>query len=219
MATLWGVLLTALAVTDFDVLGPEPVSYLGTRPASAALFTVALGVSALLFIAFHHYVRGRFAVGFGFSVAMLTGMAGQMVAAFVTIGGDGVAHRVHTYSALVLGASLPVLMWRFAAAQARGRWRTLCYGLFWAEAAACAAGLHLSSRSISSLAEILPAVVFHAWVIAVTIRGVVGWSTESQPRASDRRAGDRRGRFAPPTDVEVGAVGERTSYACPRGQA
>lgn len=99
---------------------------------------------------------------------MLGGLFGQVVAALVPIGGNGAAHRVHTAFALALGASLPLLMWRFAAGQARGRWRQIAYGFFWTEVAACVVGFVLSNRSVAPLAEILPAAVFHAWIGAVT---------------------------------------------------
>lgn len=168
VATVWGTLLSATVRTGFDLLGPDPLSYLGTQDRSAALFTIGLAVPAGLLTVFHHEVRRRLPTGWGFSTAMLVGLAGQVVAAFVPIGGDAGAHRVHTTSALVLGASLPVLMWRFAAAQPAGCWRRLCYGLFWAEALVCAAGLYLSSRGVAPLAEILPGAAFHVWVLAVT---------------------------------------------------
>lgn len=182
MAVIWTTLLSATGVIGFDLLGTEPLSYLGTRPRSAGLFTLGLAVSAVLLTAFHQYVRGRFASSSGFSAAMLTGLAGQVVAAFVPIGGDRAAHQVHTFSALVLGASLPVLMWRFAAGQPAGRWRQVSYALFWAEMAACAAGLWLSARVVAPLAEILPGTVFHLWVVTVTLRRQPGWSSEAHRR-------------------------------------
>ena len=169
VAAVWTTLLAATAVTGFDLFGEEPLSYLGTRPRSAVLFTVGLAAPALLLTAFHQYLRGRFPLSPGFSLAMLAGLAGQMVAAFVPIGGDPAVHRVHTTSALVLGASLPLLMWRFAAAQPPGPWRRLSYALFWAELAACGAGLYLSARMVAPVAEILPGAVFHAWVVIVTL--------------------------------------------------
>lgn len=170
MAVIWTTLLSATAAIDFDLLGEDPLSYLGTRPGAAPLFTLGLAVSAALLAAFHRYVRARFPVSSGFSAAMLGGLAGQVVAAFVPIGGDLGAHRVHTTSALVLGASLPLLMWRFAAGQPPGRWRQVSYGLFWVEVVACVAGLWLSARSVAPLAEILPGTVFHLWVVIVTCR-------------------------------------------------
>jgi hypothetical protein len=169
--TIWTTLLAGTMASGFDVLGDAPVSYLGTRSPSAAFFTLGLAVSAVLFVAFHFYVRDRFAVSRGFSAAMLVGMAGQLVAAFVPIGGDPALHRIHTTSALVLGASIPVLMWRFAAGQPAGRGRRVGYALLWAEMAACAGGLWLSAVSLATVAEILPAVVFHAWVVTLTVVG------------------------------------------------
>ena len=169
VVTVWTTLLTATVVTGFDAVGKDPLSYLGSRSPSAALFTFGLAVSALLLVAFHQYLRGRFHVSLGFSLAMIVGLAGQTVAAFVPIGGDPAVHRIHTTSALVLGASLPLLMWRFAAAQPRGHWRRLTYSLFWAEAAACAAGIYLSAMAVAPVAEVLPGAVFHAWIVTVTL--------------------------------------------------
>lgn len=174
VVTVWTTLLAAAALSGFDLLGPDPLSYMGTRPASAALFSVGLVVPAVLLFAFHHHIRGRYVVGAGFSLVMLAGLAGQVVAAFVPIGGDPGMHRVHTTSALVLGVSLPLLMWRFAAGQPAGSWRRLAYGLFWVEAGACVAGLYLSSRHIAPVAEILPGVVFHTWILAVTFATAAG---------------------------------------------
>ena len=168
MVTIWTTLLAGTVLAGFDLLGGRPLSYLGTLPRSAGLFTVGLAVSAVLFIAFHQYLRGAYRVASGFSAAMLVGMAGQLVAAFVPIGGDPTVHRIHTTSALVLAASLPVLMWRFAAAQAPGPWRRLTYAFFWAEVAACAGGLLLSAADLAPVAEIVPAVVFHGWILTVT---------------------------------------------------
>lgn len=187
VAVIWATLTTAALLTGFDVVGEHPVSYLGTEGAGVALFSVGLLVSALLLTAFHQFVRSRHPVGLGFSSAMLVGLAGQMVAAFVPIGGDPGLHRIHTTSALVLGASLPLLMWRFAAGQAPGPRRRLSYRLFFAESVACAAGLYLSARSVAPVAEILPAAVFHVWVFVVTFSSV-GAENEAPP-PSPRRAG------------------------------
>ncbi len=189
MVAAWTTLLGAAALTRFDLFGDDPLSYLGTQPRSAFLFTLGLAVPALLLTAFHQYVRGRYPVSRGFSLAMLAGLAGQMVAAFVPIGGEPAVHRVHTISALVLGASLPLLMWRFAAGQSPGPWRRLSYALFWCELAACAVGLYLSALAVAPVAEILPGAVFHAWVVTVTfVDRTHGAAYTSQSRAAPRPA-------------------------------
>lgn len=186
VAVIWSTLTAATLLTGFDVVGEHAVSYLGTEGGAAALFSTGLLASAVLLVAFHQFVRSRYPVGVGFSLAMLVGLAGQMVAALVPIGGDPGVHRIHTTSALVLGASLPLLMWRFAAGQAPGPWRRLCYRLFFAEAVACAVGLYLSARSVAPVAEILPAAVFHVWVSVVTF-SAAGAENEAPP-PSPRRA-------------------------------
>lgn len=171
VATIWVSLTAASVAVGFDLFGEQPISYLGTSSGPPWLFTLGLMVSALLLAAFHRFVRIRYPVGSGFSFAMLAGLGGQLVAAVVPIGGEAGAHRIHTTSALVLGASLPLLMWRFAAAQPPGRWRRVTYRIFFAEVLACAVGLYLSARSIAPVAEILPAAVFHIWVIVITFVG------------------------------------------------
>jgi hypothetical membrane protein len=168
VVTVWTTLLAGTAASGFELLGPDPLSYLGTVAPSAALFTIGLATTALLLTVFHGYVRRHYPVGRGFSLVMLAGLAGQLVAAFVPIGGDPTAHRIHAWCALVLGASLPLLMWRFAAAQPPGPRRLLARRLFWAEVAACVIGLSLSGWRVAPLAEILPAAVFHVWVLVVT---------------------------------------------------
>lgn len=169
VVVIWAALGAGTMLAGFDLLGDRPLSYLGTLPQSAALFTLGLALSAVLFVAFHEYVRRAYPVSSGFSFAMLVGMTGQLVAAFVPIGGEPTLHRIHTSSALVLAASLPLFMWRFATAQAPGPWRRLAYGFVWAEVAACAGGLLLSSADLAPVAEIVPAVVFHAWIATVTL--------------------------------------------------
>ncbi len=204
VATAWTTLLTAMALSRFDVLGPDPLSYLGTDPRSSVLFTIGLAVPALLFTAFHFQVRRRYPASTGFSVVMLLGLAGQMVAAFVPIGGDPTAHRIHTVCALALGISLPLLMWRFAASQPPGGWRRLSYRLFWAEAAACAVGLWLSANSIAPVAEILPGIVFHVWVFTVTFGG-----PQAEARAASKAAARRDGA----THVPAAARSSSTAAA------
>lgn len=183
VTTLWTTLGAGTLLTGFDLFGERPLSHLGTQQPSALLFSGGLLAGALALVGFHRHVRSRYRVTTLFSVALLVGLAGQVVAALVPIGGNGVGHQVHTRAALVLGASLPLLMWRFAASQPPGAWRRRCYGLFWAEAVAAGVGLHLSARMVAPVAEILPAAVFHVWIVAVTVQGT------SVPAVTEATAG------------------------------
>jgi hypothetical protein len=169
VATLWLTLAAAARRAGFPLLGASPLSGLVGDPRAAWLYRAGLSGGAVLLVVFHRYVRTRYRVSRTFSVALLVGLAGQVVAAAVPIDGGPTAHAVHTVAALTLGASLPVLMWRFAAAQEPGRWRRLTYGLCWAEVAACGAGLVLSRHAVAPLAEIVPAACFHLWIAALTV--------------------------------------------------
>lgn len=168
VAVLWGTLGAAAAVSRFPLLGRRPLSWLADDPAGSVLFGAGLGVGALLLAGFHGWVRTRFAVNRSFSVVLLAGLAGQAVAAVVPISGGPWAARAHTVAALTLGASLPVAMWRFAAAQPPGRWRRTARYLASLEVLAVVAGLALSRHSVAPLAEILPAGAFHLWIVALT---------------------------------------------------
>lgn len=169
VAALWSSQAVLVVVLDFDLVGDRPLSYLALQADIGYLFGVGLMVSAVLFVTFLSYLRHRYLFGGPlFSVAMLVGMGGQFIAGVVPIGGTGTASRIHVAAALTLGASIPLLMWRFAAEQSPGDWRRWCYRLFWLEAAACATGITLSQNQVAPLAEILPALAFHAWVAMVT---------------------------------------------------
>ncbi len=169
VGALWSTQVVLIVAFGFDLVGDRPLSYLALEVGIGFLFGVGLMVSAVLFMTFLRYLRHRYLLGVASSVAMLVGMCGQFVAGVVPIGGTGTASRVHVAAALTLGASIPVLMWRFAADQPPGAWRRWCYGLFWLEVAACAMGIALSRSQVAPLAEILPALAFHAWVAIVTV--------------------------------------------------
>lgn len=184
VVTLWSGLGAGALLSGFPLLGERPLSWMVADPASSTLFRTALLLGALLLVVFHGHVRARFPAGRGFSLAMLVGLGGQLVAAVVPIDGGPTANRVHTAAALTLGVSLPLLMWRFAASQPSSPWRRVAYGLFWAETAACATGVALSRSSVAPLAEIVPAAAFHLWILVLTVapRRAPGSTARPSPR-------------------------------------
>lgn len=171
--------------TGLGLFGNRPVSYLGTDATSALVFRAGLIAAAGLMTGFAWFVADRFSAPPSFLVAFLAGLAGQVVAALVLLTGPGPSHGVHTVAGLVLGASLPALMWRFAAGLsgpgARRR-RLESYALCWLEVAACAVGLLLSASGRAPIAEIIPALAFHLWVAVVTV-----WST-APPTGPERES-------------------------------
>jgi len=156
--------------TGLGFFDDEPLSYLGTDPRSRSLFRGGLLCAAVLLAGFSWFAKERCSTPTSFLAASLIGLGGQVVAAVVPISGTGAAYAVHTTAGLVLGISLPVLMWRFAAGQPPGRGRQESYGLFWLEAAACAVGVELSRSMRAPIAEVLPACAFHLWIAVVTVR-------------------------------------------------
>ncbi|PLS76236.1 MAG: hypothetical protein CYG61_03370 [Actinobacteria bacterium] len=170
VAVLWTTVGVGMERAGLDLTDDRAISYLGTDPRTMALFRGGLLVATVLLVGFARAVDQRLARRTGFLVVFLVGMAGQAVVATVSIAGHGASRVVHTTAGIVLGLSLPLLMWRFAAGQAPGRWRRQSYALMWLEVAGCIVGIALSQARRAAVAEVVPACVFHLWIIVVTVR-------------------------------------------------
>lgn len=170
VAVLWCGIGVATLRTGFSLMGELPLSRLANDPRADPLFGTSLVVAAVLFIVFCASVTGRDPVGRGFTLVMVISMLAQLVAGIVPIGPEGQSDPVHVIAALLLGASIPVFLWRYAVGQSPGPWRHRACALFAVQAAATVVGVVLSRAGIAPLAEIVPAVAFHAWVIAVTLQ-------------------------------------------------
>ncbi len=168
VVVLWVSIAVALSITSLPLTGSQPLSHLSGQPGSDLWFSGGLALAACLFVAFHGYLRVRFRLSDSFSVFMILGMAAQFVAAVVPIGGDDVRSTVHQVSAMVLGASIPLFLWRFAVDQPRGNWRRLCFALVAVDVAACAVGIILSTRGAVPISQIIQAAAFHLWVVVVS---------------------------------------------------
>jgi len=170
-----------MALTGLGFGDGRPISYLGTVPDSVALFRAGLLAATALLAGFAVFVTRALSPGRGFLTAFLVGQAGQVVTAVVPLSGPGSLPAFHTDSGLVLGASLPLLMWRFAAGQAPGRWRVVAYRLLWLELAAGMAGILLSRSGRAAVAEMLPAVAFHLWIGVLTVQAGSPRATVAAP--------------------------------------
>ncbi len=185
VAVLWTTVLVGMGRTGLRVADERPLSYLGTVPRTALLFRVGLIAAAALLSGFAWAVHRLLARATGFLTVFLLGMACQAVVALVPLEGGGASERLHVPAGIALGLSLPLLMWRFAAAQVPGRWREVGYGLMWLEVAGCIAGVALSRAGRATIAEAVPAALFHLWVIVVTLRWP-SWRQAPVPQPAPR---------------------------------
>jgi len=170
VAVLWTTVTVGMHRTGLRVADERPISYLGTVSDAVQLFRVGLIAAAGLLCGFAWAVHRRLARSTGFLTVFLLGMGCQAVVAVVPLTGDGASRPIHVAAGIALGLSLPLLMWRFAVAQERGRWRAVAFGLMWLEVAACVAGVALSRAGRATFAEAVPAALFHLWIIVVTFR-------------------------------------------------
>lgn len=170
IAVLWLSLGLGAYLARLPLLGHHPISSLGVNPASATLFSGGLIVTAGLFLIFLVYLNNRFTVSPSFKLVFTVGQLAQIVAALVPFGGR---FRVpHSIAAFVLVFSLPILIWRFASAQPEPSFRRLAWRLFWLELAAFCIGLFtfIFIGRASPIAQALPAIAFHIWVVVLTVR-------------------------------------------------
>lgn len=183
---LWTTVGVGMVRTGLSLFGERPISYLGTDPRTVLVFRVGLIAAAGLLAAFSWAVNRHLTRRTGFLTVFVAGMACQAVVAVVPLDGAGAAETTHVTAGIALGLSLPLLMWRFAAAQPPGRWRDHAYLLMWLEVAGCVAGVALSRAGRATVAEAVPACLFHLWIIVVTLRWP-GWERDQLP-APDRSA-------------------------------
>ncbi len=184
VATLWVCVGAGMYRTGLGFSDERPVSYLGTDSRSVLLFSGGLVLAALLVAGFAWFVWERFDAPDSFLAVTLIGLVGQVIAAVVPLEGHGVGRAVHAVGGIVLGLSLPALMWRFAAGLVPGRQRVHAYALCWLEVAACVVGIWLSRSGRAPIAEIVPALGFHLWIAVVTV-----WSGRASATGAERVGG------------------------------
>lgn len=208
VAVLWATVGLGMWRTGLGLAERRTISYLGTDPRSASLFRAGLIIATLLLVAFAWEVNRGFPRRTGFFALFLVGMAGQAVVASVSLAGDGASHAVHTTAGIILGLSLPLLMWRFAAGQTPGPWRRRSYAVMWLSVVATVAGIALSRARLAGIAEVVPAVAFHLWIVVVTL----GWPRWHHPagRREARLAG-RRVTAGAPVEGPTNSLPQRSS--------
>lgn len=167
VALLWGSIATGVKLAHLDLFGKDPLSRLGVEPTSAPYFSIGLILAALSIILFTHYLKTKFVITKSFMTVLLIGQAGQVIAALAPYGGMQPARFIHTIAALTLAFSIPLALWRFAAAQKNQQVIRAAYALMWLEVAAFVVGIGLFSfvTKGAPFAQIMPAIAFHVWII------------------------------------------------------
>jgi hypothetical protein len=191
VAVLWTGIGGAVLGTGFAVTGDRPLSRLAGEDGAGAVFGPVLVLTGLLFVAFASDVVHRYPGARPFGPVLVTAMVGQIVTGVVPIGPDGRSAPVHVAAGLVLGGLLPVALAVFALGQPAGPWRAVACGLAGLQVAATVTGLVLSARGVAAIAEIVPALTFHTWVVAVTVHDPGG---PGRPAATGR-SGRSRSRW------------------------
>ena len=166
--TLWSVTLFGMLSSGLGLLDTRPISYLGVAPDSATFFNGGLFTSAVLFLLFGLYLYRKFQPSRIFIALFVVGQIAQIIAAIFVY--EGTFKLVHTVAAFTLAGAIPFHMKYFALSLQQGDIRQKALWLFKAENWFFIVGIgaFVFATGISPLAEILPALPFHAWIFYLT---------------------------------------------------
>lgn len=167
---LWTGIVAAMRIAGLGIIDARPISYLGVDAQTAVLFSGSLLISAFLFVNFAFYVRREFKVRGRFLMYFLIGQTGQVIAAISPYGSNSKFKTIHTVAAFILAFSLPLLIQSFTASQTGHSRHQLFVWLLRLEQLTfvIGIGLFVFTKGIAPLGEALPAIGFHAWIIALT---------------------------------------------------
>ncbi|MDQ3123243.1 MAG: hypothetical protein M3Q14_00975 [bacterium] len=165
-------ILTSIYITHLDIFGSNPLSSVGTDNRTALIFSVGLISASLTLLFFTQYLSRVYIVSKSFLIILIVGQIGQIIAALVHFGGEQPDRAIHSYAALTLAFSIPLALWRFAAAQTDPSIRRRAYLLFWVELACFVIGIGVFSFVIKGapIGQIITALAFHAWIIYFSLR-------------------------------------------------
>ena len=164
VGTIIGMLRSGLSLVD-----TRPISYIGVATDSALFFNSLLFLSAVCFVLFGVYLYKSIGLNKSFLLVFLIGQIGQMIAAILPYGGQ--YKIVHTVAAFTLATAIPIFMYIFSKSKSLGNFKTSARRLFIAELIFFTVGIStfIFIDGISPIAEILPALPFHLWIILITV--------------------------------------------------
>lgn len=165
---LWASILSAIAVSSFDIFDMKPLSSLGVMPGANVLFSGGLLLAAITFVIFARLLYRSYSLPISFLAIAYIGQLGQIATALIPYGGEQPERLLHTISAFVLAVSIPLFLFLFAISLPDSRFQRTAKWLYRLELAAFVIGIGLFTLSIgAAYAQALPAVAFHIWILYI----------------------------------------------------
>ncbi len=164
---LWIAVIGGMIKTDLSLVDDRPISFLGVAPETALYFNTLLFFSAILFAVYGAFHYKNLSLSKWFIVTFLIGQVAQVIAALYQYGGSD--KLIHTVAAFTLAAAIPTYMLFFALSAPKNL-KSAAYKFYFTELLFFTVGItaFIFARGISPLAEILPALPFHAWILYST---------------------------------------------------
>ena len=167
---LWTVTIIGMNLSGLGLIDDRPISFIGVQDQTALFFNIGLGASALLFFVFGLYLNNKYTLSKWFIVLLGIGQLAQIVAAIFPYGGS--VKIIHTTAAFILAGCIPLYMKAFAVSLKTGPFKRKAFLLYNLEKTCFVVGIgaFVFLSGISPLAEILPALPFHAWIYWLSLK-------------------------------------------------
>ena len=173
IAVLWSTVLASIFVTKFNLFGTLPVSYLGVYEQSKYLFNGGLIVSSILLLGFLYYFSEHQPLSKWFIAIFVAGQICQIIVALTPYNSQSYIRSVHVVSAFALAFTLPLSMYALrysrsvsaAVLKVTSRFLQLELVLF-----VLGIGWFISASAAGALSEIITAIGYDVWVIALSMK-------------------------------------------------
>jgi len=165
---LWSGISVSMYKAGLGLIDTRPISFAGTEPETSFLFSATLITSAILFGLFGYNIYRKYGCSKWFIITFMLGQIAQVVAALFQYGGED--KLIHTVAAFTLAGAIPTYMLFFALSIKTLSLRSIAFRFYIIELLFFTVGIgaFIFVKGISPLAEILPALPFHAWIIYMT---------------------------------------------------
>lgn len=172
ISVLWLSVGWSLVVTKLDIFGKLPISYLGVFQESKTVFNFSLIVSACLLLAFCYFASQQLRLSRYFIATFILGQLAQITVAVTPFNSTSIARPVHVVAGFVLAFSLPLSMYWFMRSDIPAKLHDLTKFFLKIEIALFILGIgwFVLASSGGALAEIVTAVAFDLWIVAISLK-------------------------------------------------